>query len=347
MTSTYAEIKTLYDEKIAPHVGKIKAGMMIVDWSIKLAVLLGMLSLFSLYFGWVDGVKIIREHRNELEILIAFIVNFGVHHPLLFICWLGVSVVVFRIDFSDIYHRFLPFYLWDRYFESDYQEFVIPPLLKKINRHLILTGEGQFPRKIITDSGLFPTIDWHEYFSTFTLQQNREGNLILGQVSTRKILPEIHLNEIAHPSTFTGLMARVAFPASRGYELYLLADFSERAAAGMLKHNQASRVLMDNPTFENYFHVYETDSIRAHYLLSTKVLEQLADFRHKIGSPVSIALKNGYCYLALHHYPSPFVPQQRLTEALTVKGIYSQYLHLEKLFSGLDFLKELGKPTSF
>jgi hypothetical protein len=268
-------------------------------------------------------------------------------HPLEFLGVVIVSAVIFKVNFSWLYQRYLPFFLWDRYIESDYQEFVIPPLLKKINRDLIFTGEGQFPRKTITDSGLFPTIDWHDYFSTFTLKEKREGGLLLGQVSTHKILPEIHLNEIAHPSTFTGLMARVAFPASRGYELYLLADFSERAAAGMLKHNQASRVLMDNPTFENYFHVYETDSIRAHYLLSTKVLEQLADFRHKIGSPVSIALKNGYCYLALHHYPSPFVPQQRLTEALTLKGIYSQYLHLEKLFSGLDFLKELGKPTSF
>jgi hypothetical protein len=77
------------------------------------------------------------------------------------------------------------------------------------------------------------------------------------------------------------------------------------------------------------------------------VLEQLADFRYRLGSSVSISLKNGYCYLALHHYPSPFIPQQRLTEALSVKGIYSQYLHLEKLFSALSFLKELGQQKGF
>jgi Protein of unknown function (DUF3137) len=160
-------------------------------------------------------------------------------------------------------------------------------------------------------------------------------------------LPEFQLKELAHPATFTGLMARVPFPASRGHQLYLLTDFSEQAAAGMLKHNHARRVLMDNPTFERYFHVYETDAVRANYLLSTKVLEQLADFRRKIEKPVSISLKDGYCYLALHHYPSPFLPQQRLSEALTVKGIYSQYLHLEKLFLSLDFLKNLGQQGQF
>ncbi|MCS6267701.1 MAG: DUF3137 domain-containing protein [Vampirovibrio sp.] len=344
MTSTFAEIKTLYDEKIVPYVGRVNSGIKSVDWLFKGSIAITFILTFTLYFSNQDNLHFSGRGKGRF---FAYLTACIMSHPWEFVVIVVLSVIIFNINFSWFYQRYLPFFLWDIFVESTYQEFVIPPLLKKINRHLILTGEGQFPRKIITDSGLFPTIDWHEYFSTFTLQQNREGNLILGQVSTRKILPEIHLNEIAHPSTFTGLMARVAFPASRGYELYLLADFSERAAAGMLKHNQASRVLMDNPTFENYFHVYETDSIRAHYLLSTKVLEQLADFRHKIGSPVSIALKNGYCYLALHHYPSPFVPQQRLTEALTLKGIYSQYLHLEKLFSGLDFLKELGKPTSF
>jgi hypothetical protein len=131
MTSTFAEIEALYTEKIAPHVGKIKASMMIVDWSIKLAFLQGILSLFSLYFGWVDGVKIIREHRNELMILMTFVVNFCLHHPLLFGCWAAISVIIFRLDFSELYRRFLPFYLWDNYFESNYQAFVIPPLLKK------------------------------------------------------------------------------------------------------------------------------------------------------------------------------------------------------------------------
>lgn len=336
MTSTFAEIETLYWEKLSPAIGKIKFAIFSLDITVKVSLAIAIVVLFV--FCTNSQNPLVVSGTSTIFTIISTSLTASLPQLL---CGIAVSLIVFCVDFSWVYQRYLPFCFWDKYIESDYQHGIIPPLLRKINPAIIFTGEGQFPRKIITDSGLFPTIDWHDYFSSFTLKEKQENGLVLGQVSTHRILPEVSLRQLHHPATFSGLMARMPFPASWGYELYLLADFSEHAAAGMLKHNQAHRVLMDNPTFENYFHVYETDAIRAHYLLNTKVLESLAEFRHKVGHPVSIALKNGYCYLALHHYPSPFVPRQSLTQALTVKGIYMQYLQLEKLFSALDFLKNL------
>ena len=98
----------------------------------------------------------------------------------------------------------------------------------------------------------------------------------------------------------------------------------------MTDHAGAKLVTMDNPDFEKAFKVYTTDSVQAHYLLSTKWLEKLTDFQRELKVPISIALHSGMCYVALHGYESPFTPQQDLQQALTGGGVYRQYIRLKK-----------------
>jgi hypothetical protein len=50
MTSTFAEIEALYAEKIAPHVGTIKAGIKSVDWLFKGSIAITFILNFTLYF---------------------------------------------------------------------------------------------------------------------------------------------------------------------------------------------------------------------------------------------------------------------------------------------------------
>ena len=110
----------------------------------------------------------------------------------------------------------------------------------------------------------------------------------------------------------------------------------------MTDHAGAKLVTMDNPDFEKAFKVYTTDSVQAHYLLSTKWLEKLTDFQRELKVPISIALHSGMCYVALHGYESPFTPQQDLEKALTASGVYSQYIRLKKLFDQLEILQQIG-----
>ncbi|MCS6267700.1 MAG: DUF3137 domain-containing protein [Vampirovibrio sp.] len=136
-------------------------------------------------------------------------------------------------------------------------------------------------------------------------------------------------------------------------QIYLFPDNFEKTLGvtakpfqEMLNHKGAKLVTMDNPDFEKAFQVYTTDSVQAHYLLSTKWLEKLTDFQKELNVPISLALHSGMCYVALHGYESPFTPQQDLQKALTASGVYTQYIRLKKLFDQLEILQQIGSTLN-
>ena len=110
MTNTYAEIEALYAEKIAPYIGRIKAGMATVDLGFKTIISLLITLVFTGYFSHQDHLHFSGK-GSSLSYLIACVMA----HPLEFLGVVIISAVIFKVNFSLLYQRYLPFFLWDRY----------------------------------------------------------------------------------------------------------------------------------------------------------------------------------------------------------------------------------------
>jgi hypothetical protein len=230
---------------------------------------------------------------------------------------------------------------------NDYQSLIIKPLLKHIRLSLTITADGEFPQGVYKKSNLF-TKPYETYFSTEVVRDNLQRDLTVGYVKTQYSTGS-GKNRQVH-TIFDGLMACIPCPKATNGQTFISPDKSEKLLGGFAKqlqgmtdHAGAKLVTMDSPDFEKAFQVYTTDSVQAHYLLSTKWLEKLTDFQRELKIPISIALHSGMCYVALHGYESPFTPQQDLEKALTASGVYSQYIRLKKLFDQLEVLQQIGE----
>jgi hypothetical protein len=230
---------------------------------------------------------------------------------------------------------------------NEYQEVLLKPILEKFSPLFELDVYGELYESYYKDSELFPdNID--SYDSSELVTHSQQPEFLLGYIHSRKISG--YRNEQPEFETvFDGMLACIPFPQAKKEKIFILPDDDEKkwgAVAkqlqGMTDHAGAKLVTMDNPDFEKAFQVYTTDSVQAHYLLSTKWLEKLTDFQRELKIPISIALHSGMCYVALHGYESPFTPQQDLEKALTASGVYTQYIRLKKLFDQLEVLQQIG-----
>jgi len=351
MTSTYAEIKTLYAKEIAPHIAPLQKKMkwffclqivMLIVAPILAIIFIFQLTLFLLVivgltmpgFSKIAGIL-----NNQPWILLvpAIVGAFFV---------LKQSVKNFKQGQFTFSNSIID-YLFEKFFNNSYQALVIEPLLKHLNPALKLDVVGEFPQEVYNLSKLF-TIRPDKYCSTELITDSHQAKFSLGFVHSEYVTRDSD-GDTSTSTIFIGLMACIPCPKAMIGKTFVFTDDEEKkwgAVAkqlqGMTDHAGAKLVTMDNPDFEKAFQVYTTDSVQAHYLLSTKWLEKLTDFQRELKIPISIALHSGMCYVALHGYESPFTPQQDFEKALTASGVYSQYIRLKKLFDQLEVLQQIG-----
>jgi hypothetical protein len=327
--SLHVEIQRVYAKEIAPYIAPLKTK---IKWYVvveRVVVVLG--SLLGLA---IIGIKLGLALKNNVLLYVI---------PLV-----GVVGTIFSFQKSKGF--LIKSSITEWLVGNDYQSLIIKPLLKHLRLSLNITSEGEFPQGVYKQSQLF-TRAYDSFFSTEVVIDNLQRDLILGYVRTQ-YTTRSGKNRQTY-TIFDGLMARIPCPKAISGQTFILPDGSEKLLGGFAKqlqgmtdHAGAKLVTMDNPDFEKVFQVYTTDSVQAHYLLSTKWLEKLVDFQKELNVPISIALHSGMCYVALHGYESPFTPQQDLQQALTASGVYSQYIRLKKLFDELAILQQIGNSLN-
>ncbi|MCS6267698.1 MAG: DUF3137 domain-containing protein [Vampirovibrio sp.] len=325
----HVEIQGVYAKEIAPHIAPLQKKM---KWYVVIERIIAVLICLAITLMISRGL---------------FRDNFGLYFmPIVSVCSAIGIIACFLKSEGFLFQNGLT----ERLVGDDYQNLIIKPLLKHICLSLNITSEGEFPQGVYKQSQLF-TKPYENFFSPEVVSDNLQRNFTLGSVITTYTTGS-GKNRQTH-IIFSGLMARISCPKATTGKTFLFPDGSEKLLGGFAKqlqgmtdHAGAKLVTMDNPDFEKAFKVYTTDSVQAHYLLSTKWLEKLTDFQKELNVPISIALHSGMCYVALHGYESPFTPQQDLQQALTASGVYTQYIRLKKLFDQLEVLQQIGSTLN-
>jgi hypothetical protein len=340
--SLHVEIQGVYAKEIAPHIAPLQKKMKWYAIAENIALVIGVIVIVAFFLPQAIhsiGALSSLGQLVQKQPLILVVPVIGILSALFTLKnWLGVSL-----------KKQLPFQaeLFEWLVGNDYQTLIVTPLLKTLKPSLSIAVEGQFSSATYKNSQLF-TKPYEGYFSSEVVSDTSEQAFKLGYVKTDYVTGsgknrQVHI-------IFDGLMACIPCPKATVGQTFILPDAHEKkwgAVAkqlqGMTDHAGAKLVTMDNPDFEKAFQVYTTDSVQAHYLLSTKWLEKLTDFQRELKVPISIALHSGMCYVALHGYESPFIPQQDLQKALTASGVYTQYIRLKKLFDQLEILQQIGE----
>ena len=339
--SLHVEIQGLYAKEIAPHIAPLQQKMRWYQITTKMKIV-AIIAFYMFPFLQV-AIFLLPSLVPSYSKLLK-----KIHNPEWLIISVGLAIFIMLIF---IIYKLLvrpSVLLVNEKIEDGYKTLVIKPLLKHLNPALKIDVTGEFPQEVFNLSKLFTTRP-DNYCSTELITDSHQAKFSLGFVHSKYVTTDSD-GDTSTSTIFIGLMACIPCPKAMIGKTFVFTDDDEKkwgAVAkqlqGMTDHAGAKLVTMDNPDFEKAFQVYTTDSVQAHYLLSTKWLEKLTDFQRELKIPISIALHSGMCYVALHGYESPFTPQQDLEKALTASGVYTQYIRLKKLFDQLEILQQIGE----
>ncbi|WP_421849514.1 DUF3137 domain-containing protein [Marinomonas sp.] len=97
-------------------------------------------------------------------------------------------------------------------------------------------------------------------------------------------------------------------------------------------------VKLENTEFEEFFEVYSSDQIEARYILSSKLMEKLVEFRQKFSNQIRISFIDGMLFIAIessknHFEPELFTPA---TSFSVVEEFYNQLTFLTDIVDDFD-----------
>lgn len=97
-------------------------------------------------------------------------------------------------------------------------------------------------------------------------------------------------------------------------------------------------VRMEDPRFERHYVVYASSAETAHYALTPALMEQLAEFRERVGAPVAFSIQYGKLYMAVATHKDMLEPP--LFGPLASPRVFRNYLEDVELF--LSLVEALG-----
>jgi hypothetical protein len=337
----HREIFLLFQKQMQPSVGAYKRKVWSYLFKTKiLKVLILPLIIGSVSHKLLRGFNLLKEDMPTWIGIILVIILLGVLFFLIRYIYQTIQSFFKRVLFQDEV-------LFEEALGKEYRNLISKPLLNHLKPHCKI--EDWFFDDAYNNSQLLPT----NYKSYYGILEIKHQKMSVGYIHTASGVNDIR-NGLAGAqilqTVFKGMIAYFPCRNAQTEKVFILPNQYEQLVGGlstqfhsMTDHAGAKLVTMDNPDFEKAFKVYTTDSVQAHYLLSTKWLEKLTDFQKELNVPISIALHSGMCYVALHGYESPLTPQQDLQKALTASGVYTQYIRLKKLFDQLEVLHQIGE----
>ena len=257
----------------------------------------------------------------------------------------GIAVFLwFAID--SLFERF-----WKRRFKRE----ILAPALAVLQQEMRYEPEGAVSRETFLRSCLFP----------LRLDRYAGEDLVCGRVGATQLefceLQVRHcvkrwsllkrIDKDAYVSIFRGFFFVADFNKDfLGTTLVLpegKAELSELLAKALSRENRRRRrepVLLEDPEFERLFKVHSDDQVEARYLLSTRFMERLKEYRHGGGDALAVSFAASKIFLAIFTTQDLFVPvkPKELCELLEGGKVREALRRRLRQFLGdLDFGRDL------
>jgi hypothetical protein len=344
---TEDELRSYYESEIKPELEKLE------EWRkqvLKKAIIVD--SIFAPPF--VIAVFLI----------IRYMVNNIIEHNLIFV---NSILMVFIVSFLSTGMFLFPYYkVWrtlrykskvittpegyeitqNRMNELLYKSLIVGKLVAFISPSLHYSPER---RKIsgeeVLKGELFPhTIFYPEGYIAEDFIEGKIGDLhirffeISGKdaikPTTRTIRGEaLDLGGFAWESfSFHGMLGEVDFNKSFKGHTLVLPETKVRQSEWM-RGSGRQLIKLEDPEFENLFSVFGTDQITARYLLSTSLMQRIADYRKKIKRKITLSFTGNKLYIAIHH-------RKNLFEFSMYRSVYD-FERIKEFFKDLHLITSI------
>lgn len=120
--------------------------------------------------------------------------------------------------------------------------------------------------------------------------------------------------EFTKPNTYDGTVEKIPFLG-----FFMVADFNKSFNGSILvlpethiktpewiRRSGREPIKMDDPEFESLFSVYGSDSVLAHYVLSTSLMSRITNFSRKLNKKIRLSFLNNKLYVAIPHTDNQF-----------------------------------------
>ncbi len=128
---------------------------------------------------------------------------------------------------------------------------------------------------------------------------------------------------------FKGLFAVIDLPKRLDSVVYIFPNNAvgrvNRLGVG---RGGLERIKLEDPMFEKYFNAYGTDQLQSRMILTTKLIDDIAMLRERMGSSIMLSIKHNKLYIAVSSSKDLFEP-----------NIHKSYLNPEHV---RNYLKELN-----
>lgn len=197
------------------------------------------------------------------------------------------------------------FYLATKQYCSRFKDVVIEPLVKFFDESLIYKKTSYIAQSIYAQSKLFP-----HHVERYRGDDYVSGTLDKTQLEFSELHTEYSVqtkNGRRWVTIFKGLFFVADFNKNFKGRTIVLPDSAEKtfgAFGSFLQSKNTSRgtlVKMDDPVFEKEFVVYGTDSIEAHYILSSSLMSRIVDFQKKTKKPIHLAFVGSKVFVAISY----------------------------------------------
>ncbi len=134
---------------------------------------------------------------------------------------------------------------------------------------------------------------------------------------------------------FHGLFFHIDFNKSlRGTTIVHPEDASSSQLGSRI---HLTKVVLENPAFEQAFAVHASDEVEARYILTPAMMEQILALRQRAGKPIFLAFKNHRAYLGVHYGRALFEPGIAATTSLeSVQEMAAHFALAEGVIHELD-----------
>lgn len=129
---------------------------------------------------------------------------------------------------------------------------------------------------------------------------------------------------------FQGLFFIADFNKTFHSKVVVLPDIAERTFGVLgswmqgMNLQRGKLIKLDHPVFEKFFVTYGDDPIESRYILSHSLMEEIVQFRTKVGKPLYLSFVDSKLYLAMHYTKPLFEPilSHSLLEFTSIKDYF-------------------------
>jgi len=200
-----------------------------------------------------------------------------------------------------------------RGYVREFKTRIIGKLVKFLDENLNYIPHGCIPKSKFVASEIFKTRP----------NRYKGDDLVRGKLGATEI-EFSELNAVyesgsgknrSRRTVFKGLFFIADFNKNFTCRVVVLPDTAEKLFGGFGKLLQSwnlardELIKLEDPRFERYFVVYGNDQIQARYILSTSLMERIADFREKTGRRIYLSFVGSKVFVAVPYTKNLFEPK--------------------------------------